>query len=454
MKQSKVLVLVVVFALLGFGWFNTVKMAQYNPNKELDKKLAEADDYMNRKLYQRAEHAYEEAAEILDSEEIRDKVLEAYKCRYEEEKKERKKYIAAAKAAFEAFPENENYALTVIELYLDNDKVSDAYKFATNAISSGCKSETLKQKTLELEYSYKMGDDDYTKVSLLGEKRYATELDGLYTYVDTQGNVKKYNMKYASIVGEKGTSVVCEFDPAKEKANEKNNQPADPLVIKIVDKDGMILGYLDKIPEDVGVFAEDKVAVKYDNSFSFYDSKGDKLFGSYEAAGRFMDGKAAVCENGKWFLVDTDGEKASDNEYEDIKLAMDGSYIYKKIMIAKEDGKYHLYDEEMKVKGDFAADDMDIMTDDKLIAYKEGDKWGFVNSKGEVVIEPQYTQAKSFSHGLAAVSDGTKWGFINEDNVLVIDYIFFDAGYFNKDGGCMVKKTSNFWRYIGRNVNE
>jgi len=38
-----------------------------------------------------------------------------------------------------------------------------------------------------------------------------------------------------------------------------------------------------------------------------------------------------------------------------------------------------------------------------LIAFKNNNKWGFVNEEGKIVIEPQYDNAKSFSYGLAAV---------------------------------------------------
>ena len=44
-----------------------------------------------------------------------------------------------------------------------------------------------------------------------------------------------------------------------------------------------------------------------------------------------------------------------------------------------------------------------------------GDKWGYVNNKGEEVISPVYDGALEFSdNGLAAVKSGDKWGYINK----------------------------------------
>jgi KWG protein len=46
---------------------------------------------------------------------------------------------------------------------------------------------------------------------------------------------------------------------------------------------------------------------------------------------------------------------------------------------------------------------------------KQKGKWGFIDTKGKVVIPFQYVKADSFSEGLAAVAtaDTNKYGYIN-----------------------------------------
>ena len=79
----------------------------------------------------------------------------------------------------------------------------------------------------------------------------------------------------------------------------------------------------------------------------------------------------------------------------------------------------------------------------------DGKKWGFINTGGEMVIEPVYAEVQYFTCGLAAVSyrpwnDDRKWGYIDKEGKMVIEpqydtaYPFFkglaDVRYRDKDG--------------------
>ncbi len=59
--------------------------------------------------------------------------------------------------------------------------------------------------------------------------------------------------------------------------------------------------------------------------------------------------------------------------------------------------------------------------------------WGFINTKGEMVIAPIYDKAEPFSSGMAAVRVGKKWGYIDKSGKMVIEPQFGSANEFNGD---------------------
>ena len=56
----------------------------------------------------------------------------------------------------------------------------------------------------------------------------------------------------------------------------------------------------------------------------------------------------------------------------------------------------------------------------KLAAVKMGDKWGYINTKGKMVIAPQFDFAHDFYEGLAGVEIDKKWGYIDKTGKMVI----------------------------------
>ena len=204
----------------------------------------------------------------------------------------------------------------------------------------------------------------------------------------------------------------------------------------MINTDKVVQGYFAKVPQDVGIYADGLIPVKYEDQYAYYNLMGDKQFGDYIEAGKFTDGKAAVQDKTGWYLIDTTGAKASETVYEEIVLNPDGTYIKKNVMLAKKDGAYHLYKGDKEIGSYEAAD---VVTDDGIVAVCIGGKWGFIDTDAE---------ARSFSNGLAAVSDGKKWGFIDRKGTLVIDYTFAGADYFNSKMNCLVEESPGNWKML------
>lgn len=83
-------------------------------------------------------------------------------------------------------------------------------------------------------------------------------------------------------------------------------------------------------------------------------------------------------------------------------------------------------------------------------------QYGFINTDLEYAITPQFTNAESFSEGLAGVQVNDtygelsgKWGYINRHGEFVVEPVF-DTAYSFHDGIAVVSKNHKYW-YINKN---
>jgi hypothetical protein len=80
---------------------------------------------------------------------------------------------------------------------------------------------------------------------------------------------------------------------------------------------------------------------------------------------------------------------------------------------------------------------------DGLAKVGKGQKVGFVNDKGKVIVQLLYDDACKFSDGLAAVKQGNKWGYIDSTGAVVIPFEFNEAYSFN-EGLAKVARQERF----------
>ena len=71
----------------------------------------------------------------------------------------------------------------------------------------------------------------------------------------------------------------------------------------------------------------------------------------------------------------------------------------------------------------FDSEDIDL----ELIAVRMGDKYGYINRKGNYIINPQFSDATNFYDGLALVRHNGKVGYINKTGDFVIPAIYEDG---------------------------
>jgi len=173
-------------------------------------------------------------------------------------------------------------------------------------------------------------------------------------------------------------------------------------------------------------------------------------------AGNLKDGMAKVkmSVNGKylWGYINNKGKIVIKPQYEEATDFSEG--------MAKVEGIYKgLINKEGKPAfTDCFWHDIDFKGfHEGLVAFQISSlKWGFINKKGKVIIEPQFDRVTIFSEGLAGVGIGDKNGYVNKEGKIIIEPQFFlayefsegmapvhdknytEGGYINKEGKVVI----------------
>lgn len=428
MKQTTVAALVLsVLAVL--SWVSAAKSLNSDDEAKYREYIEEAEVCVERGLYARAVREYKNAISIMPEKEVYDKAISASGKRYSESPKFYSDYVDILQQAIQLYPDDVNYVLTLAGLYKEkNDYVSE-YDLLNEAVSNGINDTRINELLTEAKYAYRIITVNWQNIGDCVNQKYTAEIDGMYYYVGETGEGSYENRHdFTSPVGENGTVVLSDEDGSY-----------------IMDGDGVLLGKLDFIPSDAGVFSEGLVPISKNGVYSYYNSYGDFQFGDFSYAGTFKSGRAAVKKGQSWYIVDNTGNRISGSEYDLIVLLSDGTFEKDGVMIAEKGGRYFILDSEGE---EISFDSIGILTDDKIVAVKTDGKWGFSDLNGNQIIPAEYNDARSFSHGLAAVCKDGLWGFADISGRLVIDYAFSDVGYFNSMGCCPVKDSDGMWQML------
>ncbi len=158
---------------------------------------------------------------------------------------------------------------------------------------------------------------------------------------------------------------------------------------------------------------------------------------------KFRDGHAKFQDGDSWGIIATSGKIIIPAEYDEI-----GNYS-KNGVWAKKGDSYGVIN-----NGAFTAipgiEKIWDFTNNSKLTYARSDKQlGFINAKGEWIIQPTYEKARAFNAGLAPVFQGGKWGFINEKGDVVIDFKYRDAEIF-ADNGLAPVKENKLWGFVDK----
>ncbi len=140
----------------------------------------------------------------------------------------------------------------------------------------------------------------------------------------------------------------------------------------------------------------------------------------YDGVKDFSEGFASVRKDGKWGVIDAEGNQIVDFIYEDMWYFKEG-----RCAVKTQDG-WGFIDTE----GNLVIDDIyegAWYFSEGLAVVKQGGKCGYITPDGSPVTEMVYVDAGNLTEGMAYVSLGDGYGFIDSEGNLISDYLWFEG---------------------------
>lgn len=343
--------------------------------------------------------------------------------------------IAWAEHTKESFPDRPEGYEWLVKLYSEDGYIDRAYEAIDEFDGRKLSSQMMDEYKAKLNASYYVDYTNVTDVSAFSSGYIALEKKELWGLGNAKGK----------------TAIKPEYSYVGFYSNERVPVRDTDGIWYFMDSNGEftsnISTNIDGNILDVGLYNNDLFPVNVDGVYSYYTSNFVKKHSDYEFAGPYSGGVAAVKSDGKWRIIDTNGDPVLEEQFDDIALDARGVCCVKNIIMAKKGEYYYLYDSNGRCCSENGYIDAKCAGPDGIVAVKEDGLWGFVDEKGEILISPQFLDAQSFSNGFAAVRNTLNWGYIDLSGRTVIDYQFAKCTSFSDKGAAFVK-SGDEWSVI------
>jgi len=186
--------------------------------------------------------------------------------------------------------------------------------------------------------------------------------------------------------------------------------------------------------------------VKVGEKWGYVNQKGEYIINpQFDMASPFLEGRACVLVNDKFGFIDEKGTYVVHPKYKEATFFSEG-----RAWVVEEGKAPTLIDKDGKELFDMKEIECAYPFFDGLaqvrVAGDDGSSlYGYINKKGEYVVNPRYTSAENFSDGMAAVSGKDRNGYINKvGKVMVNDTVFKYREYFH-NGHAIVGIDDKDW---------
>ncbi len=429
MKNYGKLIPFVMVVLMAASWYLLAANAG-SEKEEYNKYLAEARRYADFDSVSKAIENYTEAQKIYDSIELRMEVADFYK-----EQERQNEYIAWCEQFMDKYPKEPRAYEYLLDAYMLDGAYESCYDILYMADKRGVSSDRIKEISEEIAYTFYLDYSNYEDVGIYSNHYSPVMVKGYWGYTDRYGEVR-ISCKYAEV----GAYTQSELTPIVNTEGEAYFIDKSGAKILATKENYVKFGTLID-----GVFAAQKENKKY----IYINETFDVLFGGseYDYASAINNGIGTVRNGEEWFIIDADGEKTTEEGFDNIIIDEKEIAYRNERLFVKIDDSYIMVDSKGKQIGDLKFEDAKLFSDESYAAVKMDGKWGFIDKDGKMVSEKRYEAARSFNNGLAAVQIGGKWGFVDADEEIKIEAQFYDAKDFNEKGSCFVK-TGDSWQLL------
>lgn len=168
----------------------------------------------------------------------------------------------------------------------------------------------------------------------------------------------------------------------------------------------------------------------------------------YDYAEDYSNDRALVRKDGKWGMLDQDGNEVLKPAYDNFNFLPNSKQ--KLFFIAQNRVLHGAIDSNANVIVPVKYLNVRAYHEDRVAVRNIAGRWGFVNRTGEEVVKAKYRVAHDFSEGLAVVFDKTRWGAVNPSGGIAIKPQFLRMGDF-KEGKAWVHLRKGKKGYIDKN---
>ncbi|MDR2599901.1 MAG: WG repeat-containing protein, partial [Oscillospiraceae bacterium] len=384
-KGIRIIIGIICICLLIIAWIVAV-----NSKSPVDKQLIlveQAVELMNNGIFIRAVPLLEEALEYETTHTIT--IENKLKVAYLELMDNRgitRKYIDLLEKQMSRHSADSDVFIETASYYLGINKIQDALEILKNGVEkTNCVN--IISMYENNRYKYELGRSVFDNVTEIFEGTIGVFIDGKWGVSNIDGNV----------------FIPCEYDKVSTFYRDR----------VIVQKNGSIFAVdrannrIELAKPDVinfGNFSQGRISIRTINGWQRATGDFSRGTNIFEELGMYSNNYTAAKTNGKWGVIDIQTSWLLPAKHDEIIMDELGRSYAQNAVFVRDGDTVRLYADGKWL--DEIYQDARPFSDVGYAAVKLYDKWGFIDTQGNVKIEFIYDDALSFGEHLAAVKIG------------------------------------------------